>query len=399
MDILQKAKALEKELIKDRRYLHSHAETGFHLRDTAAYVQKRLQEMGYTPEIYGKGAVVATLGRGRKNFLLRADMDALPIKEETGETFACKNGKMHACGHDMHTTMLLGAASLLKSRERQLSGKVTLLFQPAEEILEGAKNAIEAGVLKDCKAQAAMMLHVMTGVSFPAGTVIVASEGVSAPAADYFTIRVQGKGCHGSMPWKGKDALTVAARILLGLQEISARELALSQPAVLTVGALKTGEAGNAISDIAELYGTLRAFDEETRAYIKKRVQAIARGIAKAFDATVSVRFPSGCPTLVNDGELSSFAFEKLKELCGEKSVFTSSQLQGEGKKNGGGSEDFAYISHEVPSVMLAIAAGETGAGYRYPLHHPKAKFDESALCVGAAAYAHIAEEWLKREK
>ena len=399
MDILQKAKALQTELVKDRRYLHAHAETGFHLHNTVGFVQKRLQEMGYTPKIYGKGAVVATLGQGRKNFLLRADMDALPIKEESGEAFACKNGKMHACGHDMHTAMLLGAARLLKSRERQLSGKVTLLFQPAEEILEGAKNAVEAGVLKTPKVHAAMMLHVMTGVPFPTGSIIVASEGVSAPAADYFTVKVQGKGCHGSMPWKGRDALTVAARILLGLEEISARELALSQPAVLTVGSLKTGEAGNAISDVAELSGTLRAFDEETRAYIKKRVQEIARGIGKAFQANVSVRFPSGCPTLVNDGELSAFTFEKLKGLCGEKSVFTSAQLQGEGKKNGGGSEDFAYISHEVPSIMIAIAAGETEKGYRYPLHHPKVKFDEGALCVGAAAYAYIAEEWLNRIK
>lgn len=397
--IWKEAQALQSALVAHRRYLHEHAERGFALEKTLSYVRDRLENMGYKPQNCGRAGLVATVGDEKgKCFLLRADMDGLPIRENSGEAFACKTGNMHACGHDMHTAMLLGAAQLLKSHEDALTGCVKLLFQPAEELLEGAKDMLQNGVLTDPSANGGMMLHVMTDVPFPTGTAIVASKGVSAPAADFFRITVQGKSCHGSAPWNGVDALTAAAHILIALQELSAREISLAAPAVLTVGALQAGEAGNVIADTALLKGTLRAFDEETRAQVKKRMGEIVKNVAKAFRAKAKIVYEGGCPTLLNDGVLSAFALQTAKELLGDKKAFFSAELGGGGvaQKNGG-SEDFAYISHEIPTVMLALAAGQTEKGYRYPLHHPKTRFDENALCMGAALYAQIAIKWLKK--
>ncbi len=392
--LLNEAQALKKELIEIRRYLHKNAEVGFALDKTQNYIQKQLENMGITAQKCGKAGITALLGKSTgKTFLLRADMDALPIPERSGELFSAKNGNMHACGHDLHATMLLGAARLLKAQEKTLNGRVKLLFQPAEEILEGAKDVLKSGVLANPKVDGAMMLHVMTGNALPVGTAVVASQGVSAPAADYFTITVQGKGCHGSAPWNGVDALTVGARILLGLQELSARELSPSQTAVLTVGSIKAGSAGNAICDGAELSGTIRAFDEGVREYLKKRMKAIAENTAKAFRARAKITYQGGCPTLVNDGKLSALVYKTAGTVSSR--VYFSADLTGDAKENSGGSEDFAYISHEVPSVMVALAAGEDKKGYTYPLHHPKVKFDEDVLPIGAALYAYSALEWL----
>ena len=385
--LLKQAKELQDEFIAYRRYLHKNAEVGFDLPKTVEFVKTELENMGYAPKAVGRYALSATVGKGKNAFLLRADMDGLPIQEKSGEPFACKSGCMHACGHDMHTAMLLGAAKLLKAREKQLKGCVKLLFQPAEELLQGAKNAVENGVLQSPKAQGAMMIHVLTGVPFPTGSVVVA-QGVSAPAADFFRIEVQGRGCHGSTPWKGVDASSVAAKILLGLQEITAKEVSFSTPSVLSVGCVQAGEAGNVIADKGVLKGTLRSFDEETREYIKKRIEEIAGHTAKAFRAKAKTVFEGGCPSLVNDEKLSALALKTAKEMLGER-VYSSAEFTQD--KERGGSEDFAYISREVPSVMLALSAGESKAGYVYPLHHPKARFDEKALPIGAALYAAMA--------
>ena len=392
-ELLKDAKRMEKELIEHRRYLHENAECGFDLIKTTAYIKKQLTDMGYTPRKCGKAGLIAEVGKGKKRVLLRADMDGLPIEEKSGVSHACKNGNMHACGHDMHTAMLLGAAKLLKEKEGALKGCVRLLFQPAEEVLQGAKDCIEAGVLEGVSCAA--MLHVLTALDIPMYEVIVSSEGVSAPAADYFSIEVKGKGCHGSSPWKGVDPLTAAAHILLGLQALSARELSPMQTAVLTVGSIQTEAAGNAISDTAILHGTLRAFDEEVRAFVKERMEWIAKKTAQAFRATARVKYGGGCPTLINDGKLSRLALEGAKSLLGGEKVCTSKELGGDVRQREGGSEDFAYISHAVPSVMIALAAGERSKGFAYPLHHPKAKFDENALATGAALYAAVAQKLL----
>ena len=358
--------------------------------------------MGYEPMACGKAGLVALAGgkKAGKVFLLRGDMDALPIKEESSVPFAATNGNMHACGHDLHAAMLLGAAKLLKAHEAEIQGTVKLMFQPAEEIFEGAHDMIEAGVLQNPTVDSALMIHVMAGMPFAAGTVIIALPGISAPAADYFEIKIQGKGCHGSAPNAGIDPITVAAHIVIALQEIHARELAMGDQAVLTLGTIQAGNAANVIPDTAVMSGSIRTFNEAVRSLLKERLTQIAENIARAFRTEATVTFGSGCPTLVNDEDVANSITQYTKELLGQNNAFSMEELSrlngGKSSAKGGGSEDFAYVTQEVPAVMLSLAAGEPKNGYPYPQHHPMVLFDESVLADGSAVYAYAAMRWLE---
>ena len=395
INFLKEAKEIENEILQNQRYLHQNAEVGFELPKTTEYVKGKLEELGCEVTACGKNGLVALIGKeDGKTFLLRADMDALPINEEADVDFACDNGNMHACGHDFHTAMLLGAAKLLKNHESELNGRVKLMLQPAEEILSGAKNMIENGVLENPRPDGALMLHIMAGLPLKTGTIIVA-KGVSAPAADYFTINIQGKGCHGSTPQQGVDALTIGAHILIALQEINARELGVSDEATLTIGKMNGGTTGNVIADKAVLEGTLRAYDEEVRRHIKKRICEITEGIAHTFRGKGTADFGNGCPPLENDGTLSKEIEKYLADILGKEWVLNTEKIGGRTNKSGG-SEDFSYISQEVPSVMLALVAGNSEEGYIYPQHHPKVRFDERVLAIGSAALAQSAFSWLE---
>lgn len=403
--IFKEAKSLKDTIISNRRYLHTHPGTGFDIEDTLQYVKNELISMGYEPEECGKAGLTCLVGGKKpgKVFMLRCDMDGLPISEEADVDFPSQNGCMHACGHDMHTAMLLGAARILKKHEDDIYGTVKLMFQPAEEIFEGSSDMIKAGLLTSPYVDAALMIHVMSGMPFPAGTVVVSSPGVSAPAADYFEITVNGKGCHGSMPNAGIDPLTAAAHILIALQEINSRELAMSEPAVLTIGKMNAGTASNVIPDSVVMGGSIRTYDETTREFIKKRITEISEGIACSFRASAKITFGSGCPTLVNDKEVCSSVEKYVKELLGPERSFTVAELNAMsdniGSSKSAGSEDFAYISQKIPSVMLALAAGQPEKGYKYPGHHPMVKFDEDALVPGSAVYAYTAIKWLEEHK
>ena len=402
--IMKAAKQYEEQMIADRRKLHSCPGIGFDLDDTVAYVKAELTAMGYEPQDCGKAGVVALAGGKKpgKVFLLRADMDALPMAEESGEEFASDNGYMHACGHDLHTTMLLGAARILKEYEEEIEGTVKLMFQPAEEIFEGAHDMIMAGVLENPKVDAAMMMHVTAGMPFPAGTPLIMSPGVSASACDFFEIKIQGKGCHGSTPEQGVDPITVAAHMVLALQEINAREISMYDTAALTLGTLQAGNANNIIPDTALLKGSLRTVDEELRANVKTRIHDIATGIAKVYRAEAEVIFGSGCPSLLNDKDLSDSVAKYAKELFTPRGAFTTAELaamSGGAAKGAGGSEDFAFVTRKIPGLMLAIAAGQPQAGYTFPGHHPKVRFDEATLVKGAGLFAYAAMRWLEEHK
>lgn len=400
-------------IITDRRCLHAYAETGFDLHDTYKYVWNALTDMGLVPRKCGKCGAIADIGKGDKCVILRADMDALDIREEADVPFASQNGNMHACGHDLHTAMLLEAARILKNRENALNGVIRLVFQPAEELLLGASDMLQNGLLEGMqpdaasRAPAAFMIHVLTNIDLPVGTVIVSAPGVSAPAAGMFEIRIQGEGCHGAMPHTGVDPISIAAHTVLNLQQIQTRELSLTQPCALTIGMLQTGDTANVIPDKAVLRGSLRAFDEETRQYLIRRVEEIAMQTAALFRGTAEVEMLGGAPTLMNDERLSTSTLAALCDLLGADKAVLSSDLGNESSAGGEnpadsdaakftGSEDFANISHAVPSLMVALAAGRPEDGYDAPAHHPKTRFDESVLPVGAAVYAAMALNALK---
>lgn len=398
-NILECSRKNGRWLTEVRRTLHSTPETGFETGNTVAFVTAELKRMGIEPKNCGTSGVTALIGSGEPVFLLRADMDALPIREETQLPYAAENGAMHACGHDLHTAMLLGAARLLKEREKDLRGTVKLMFQSAEEIFEGAKDMIRNGVLESPKADAGMMVHVMSGMPVPTGTVIVCDGGISAPGADFFTVKIQGKGCHGSMPHTGIDPITVGAHVILALQELHSRELSLADPAVLTVGSIHAGQAPNIIPDALELSGSLRTYDEQLRSCLKERMEAIVKSIALAYRAEASVEWGRGCPALQNDESLSREVLGWTEELLGRGKVFSPSSFgSGKGPKSTG-SEDFAYISQKIPTIMVSLAAGNPEDGHRFPLHHPKVTFDEDALPIGAAVLANTALRWLESRK
>lgn len=392
IDYLMEAKALYEHMLRHRRYLHSHAETGFDLNDTCAYVKKALREMGLAPKDCGRSGIVCTIGFGDTCFLLRADMDALPIQEEAGQAFDCQNGCMHACGHDLHTAMLLGAAELLKKHEKELQGCVKLMFQPAEETLRGAEDMIRNGVLENPRPVGGMMLHVMTGVPIKTGTVIISAPGVSAPEASMFELLVRGRGGHGASPEETVDPIHAAAHILLALQSIKARELPSQSGAMLTIGAVQGGEAPNVIANQVLMRGSLRAYSAEECDKLRRRTEEIARMTAQTFGATAEFHVTSGTPTLINDRQMVESARKTLPGVLGAQHVLEAEIM---GASRSSGSEDFACVSHEIPSVMLALAAGGTEDGYTHGLHHPHTRFDEAAMPYGAAALAGMAMHFL----
>lgn len=382
--LISALQGVKDELLAHRRYLHSNPEIGFNTENGAQYIMKTLEKYGVKCAPFSKNGVVACI-EGRtdngKTVLLRADIDALEMREETNLDFASKNGCMHACGHDMHTAMLLCSAKILNEMKDTFCGKVKFLFQPAEEIMQGAKDAIENGIL--CDTNCAMTIHVMTATELETGTLLLPSNNPCAPSADFFEISVYGKACHGSSPNTGVDPIGALCRIVLSLDEIKTREIGICDKAVLTVGCINAGNSANVIPEKATMCGTLRCFDEKVRQHIKQRMEEIVHHIASAFRCESELVYTSSCPCLVNDNELLGQTYENFKEFFGEQRVFCVS------KESGGvsGSEDFAHISQLVPTVYVALCAGKKSDGYDVNLHNPRVMFDESALETGCLAF------------
>ena len=395
-DLLQEAKQLQPELLQCRRTIHRHPETGFDLQETKALVKRHLTEMGYTPQECGKCGLVALAGGKKKGrtILIRADMDALPIEEEAEvEDRSETPGRMHGCGHDMHTAMLLGAAKLLKAHEDELAGTVKLMFQPAEELFQGADDMIGAGVLENPHVDAAVMIHVVPGLPLPSGIVLVPGAGTGMASCQQYRIVVKGKGGHGAMPHVSVDPITAAAHIHLALQEINSRELGPDEFGVFTTGMFRAGDASNIIPDTAEMRGTIRTADLAVNEKIKTRIREIAQGVGGAMRTEVAVDFFDFCPPMLADGALSECGLGYMKELLGDGAM---SMAALGGPKVGGGSEDFAFVSCKVPTVGMFLSAGSPEEGYAYSQHHPKVTFDDSILYRGSAAYAYFAARWLE---
>ena len=386
MDILKRAQELEEELIQNRRYLHRHPELGFQLDETVSFVKEKLTEYGYTPLDCGDHGVVATVGHGGKCILIRGDMDALPLKEESALPFAsvCEDAA-HTCGHDMHTAMLLGAAKILKEMEDELPGTVKLMFQPAEELCAGAKNMVGAGVLEKPHVDAAFGIHVMA--MLPCGQLHY-TRGPMFASCDLFTITVKGHGGHGSQPQNSIDPIVVGSHIVTALQTINAREIAPGDTAVLTIGSFQAGSACNIIPESAKLMGSIRAFDPEVRALVRRRLCEISAGTAATFRAEAVVDFLSETGPVVTNPATMDLLGVSLRALFGANTVFDDLPPFS-------GSEDFAYVTEKVPSGFFALGAAPDDYP-TLPQHNPRIRFNEDALVNGVAAYVCGALSWLE---
>lgn len=388
MNNFDRAKAIQDVIVSDRRDIHKTPEIGFELQKTKSFVMGRLKEMGYEPVEVGECGISAIVGNGGKTILLRADMDALPMKEESGLSYAAENGYSHSCGHDTHTAMLLGAAKLLKESEASLAGTVKLMFQPAEEILTGAQNMIEAGILENPKVDAAMSMHISSTLPLGVGIRI----GTRFASSNNFRIRIRGKGCHGAMPEKGVDPIIIGAHIVIGVQEIITREVSYIDGATLTMGHFEGGSAVNIIPGEAIIEGTMRTFSMETQTYIKQRLPEVVASIAQTYRGVAEFEYLCDCPVLINDPDFSSEIGGYIKDMSeGNFNVFDAALSPG--------SEDFAFICNMVPACMLSLGAQSIDCDKRYPLHNPKMTIDENALPVGTSVFVECAMKWLENNK
>ncbi|MER8367233.1 M20 aminoacylase family protein [Mesorhizobium sp. M1378] len=372
------------ELAAARQHLHAHPELSFQEHETAAYVAERLESWGYevTRNVGGLG-VVGRLRQGSgRSIAIRADMDALPITEATNLPYASQaSGKMHACGHDGHTTMLLGAAEYL-ARTRHFNGTVNLIFQPAEEAGKGsgAQAMIADGLFERFPCDAIFGLHNHPGA--PTGSFLMRAGPLMA-ASDTVTIKITGRGGHASRPHLTVDPIVAAANIVMTLQTVVSRNVNPIETAVVTVGTIHGGTASNVIPEHAEITLSVRSFSAEIRDTLEKRIRSIAALVAQAHGATVEIDYERGYPVLINSEGETSFATDVAVELVGQDKVSVCPLIPG--------SEDFSYFLEHKPGCFLRLGNGEDSA----ILHSSKYDFNDGNLTVGAALWARLTERFL----
>lgn len=372
------------ELAAARQHLHAHPELSFQEHETAAYVAERLESWGYevTRNVGGLG-VVGRLRQGSgRSIAIRADMDALPITEATNLPYASQaSGKMHACGHDGHTTMLLGAAEYL-ARTRHFNGTVNLIFQPAEEAGKGsgAQAMIADGLFERFPCDAIFGLHNHPGA--PTGSFLMRAGPLMA-ASDTVTIRIAGRGGHASRPHLTVDPIVAAANIVMTLQTVVSRNVNPIETAVVTVGTIHGGTASNVIPEHAEITLSVRSFSAEIRDRLEQRIRNIAALVAQAHGATVEFEYERGYPVVVNSERETSFATDIAVELVGQDKVSVCPLIPG--------SEDFSYFLEHKPGCFLRLGNGEDSA----ILHSSKYDFNDGNLTVGAALWARLTERFL----
>jgi amidohydrolase len=381
--------SLAADAIALRRELHMHPELGFHEFNTSRIVAERLRALGLEVQTGIAGTGVIGLLRGARPgrcVLLRADMDALPIEEQNDVPYRSRvAGVMHACGHDGHTAGLLTVARLLAERRDQFAGIVKFCFQPCEENPPGgAKPMIEAGVLEEPHVDACFGLHIWQ--SLPVGTIGVV-PGPAMANSDRFRIVVRGRGGHAAQPHLTVDSVVVASQIVVALQTVVARNVSPLKPAVVTVGSLHAGTTYNVIADTAELKGTLRSFDPETRRLLPARVEAVARAVAESLGATIDWEFLEGYPACVNDPAMATLVREVAGGLIGPENV-----LQPEPTMGG---EDFAYFLQQRPGCFWFVGSRNEERGLTFGHHHPRFDIDEAALPIAIESLTAVALRYL----
>ena len=369
------------QVVEWRRHLHRHPELSFAERETAAFIAETLEGFGDGLDIRrpAENSVIARLDTGRPGpvVALRADIDALPIEEESGVDFASENpGAMHACGHDGHTAMLLGAARLLAgARERLPGGEVRFLFQPAEEITPGgARDLVAAGAVEG--ADLIYGCHLWTPLELGK---VAAVSGPFMAAADFFTLAITGRGGHAGLPHAADDTIAIAAQVVTNLQHVVARRTDPLQPAVVTVGAFHAGDAPNVIPGRAELAGTVRTFDAAVRERMPRLIEDVARGVTSAHGAGYELDYEMGYLPVVNDERVTALVREAIDPA--ERTELSPIM----------GGDDFSAYLAEVPGCYAFIGAGGEDAGATYPHHHPRFRIDERALATGVRLHVDVA--------
>jgi amidohydrolase len=371
------------DVIAIRRDLHQHPELGFEERRTAALVAKRLRDLGYeVTEGIGITGVAGVMRGTRpgKTIMLRADMDALPIEEENDVAYASQTrGTMHACGHDGHVAMLLGAATLISRRRDELAGTIVLCFQPAEEGRGGAKAMVDAGVLERFGVERAYGLHLAT--AFPTG-IVGLREGPFYASSDSIEITIEGAGGHGAAPHLSVDPIYVAGAFIVALQQVVSRQIDPLAPAVVTIGAVHAGTTHNVIPSRATLLGTVRAFEADVRAKMAERIERVLRGACESSGATYKFEYIRRYPVTSNDAEQARYVRALALREIGERRVLEAPKLMG--------AEDFSFFAERVPACFYTIGCNG-GPSTAFPHHHAKFDIDERALTTGVRMMTALA--------
>lgn len=376
---------LTESLVAWRRALHKRPELGFVEHETAAFVAARLRELEMDVKTgvatTGVVGVLRAKAPSRPPVLLRADMDALPVSEAPGRSYGSEiAGRMHACGHDGHMAMLLGAASVLSAVRERTDRDIVLCFQPGEEGFGGADAMIREGVLSEHGVAEAYGLHLWS--LFPVGTVHVRS-GPTMAAQDEFVATMVGKAGHGAMPHEARDPVVAAAQAVVALQSVVARSIDPIQPAVVSIGSLHAGTAPNVIPEAATMHGTLRSFDEAVREILRRRVREVLEGTAAAAGCRLEFTLSPGYPAVVNDAEAVSRVRRHAALVVGAANVVDPAPMAA--------AEDFAYFLRQVPGAFTFIGAGNVARGITAPHHAPQFDIDESALPIGTELLVRIA--------
>ncbi|EGI38921.1 peptidase M20D, amidohydrolase [Escherichia coli TA280] len=382
-------RGFEEELREIRHQIHENPELGLQEFKTSALVAEKLRQWGYEVEQgLATTGVVATLkvGDGEKSIGLRADMDALPIYENSGKPWASKHpGLMHACGHDGHTTILLGAARYF-AETRRFNGTLRLIFQPAEEMINGGEIMVKEGLFDRFPCDVIFGMHNMPGL--PVGKFFF-QPGALMASMDQFHITVRGCGGHGAIPHKAIDPVLVAAHITTALQSIVSRNVDPLEAAVITVGSIVAGEAANVIPDSAEMKISVRSLSRDTRQLLLTRIPALAQAQAVSFGATAEVTHVNGTPVLVNDEEMARFAWQVARKTFGEdRAEFGIKPLMG--------SEDFSFMLEAQPKgAFLLFGNGDVGEG-ACMVHNPGYDFNDASLVPACSYWGALVEAWLQ---
>ena len=389
IDFLVEAEKIKDEIIKIRRELHMHPELGYQEIRTSKLIKDYLEKLGieyYSVAKTGVLGIIRGKSQNGRTIGVRADMDALPIVDKKKCSYSSKEqGRMHACGHDAHTAILLGVAKILNNNKQLFSGNIKLLFEPAEETLGGAKLMLEEGVSKNPEIDAFIGLHVTENVD--CGRIKI-KEGIVNAASNPFVIKVRGRGGHCAYPQITIDPIVISAYIITAIQEIVSREISPVNPSVITIGSIHGGSCQNVIPDKVEITGTIRTVTIEDRAFIVKRVKEIVKSISKTFRGDAQIVIEEGYPCLYNDKEMTDIAIKTAKAIIGQENIIMQQAASM-------GVESFAYFANQKPSVFYSIGTANKAKKTDMPAHASFFDIDEEAIPIGIALQCSIILNYL----